>query len=119
MSYLADARDIFGNVALPPGVSKYGGVEGSPGGLVGFAGNIVRLLVVIAGLYAFFNLVIAGYGFMSAGGDPKKVEEAWAKIWQSLIGLLIILGSFVLAAIFGYMLFGDATAILRPQIYGP
>jgi len=56
---------------------------------------------------------------MSAGGDPKAVSNAWARIWKSLIGLVIIVGSFVLAGIFGYLLFDDATAILRPKIYGP
>ena len=76
-------------------------------------------MAVIGGLFAFFNLVIAGYGFLSAGDDPKKIEAAWKKIWQSMLGLLFILGSFILAAIFGYLLFGDATAILKPKIYGP
>lgn len=120
MIKLTQAETIIGKVTPPPAIGeKYGGLIGEPGGLIKFAGNIVRLLIVIAGLYAFFNLIIAGYGFMSAGGDPKKMEAAWAKIWQSLLGLLFIVGSFVLAAIFGYMLFGEATAILKPEIYGP
>lgn len=119
MNKIADASDIIGRIAPP-----YKGVYGTgPGdgefGLITFLNNLIKLIIVIAGLYAFFNLIIAGYGFMSAGGDPKKVEQAWAKIWQSLIGLLIIAGSFVLAAIFGYMLFGEPGAILRPKIYGP
>jgi len=51
--------------------------------------------------------------------DPKKIGEASSRIWQSLIGLLLVAGSFVLAAIFGWLIFGDALAILRPEIYGP
>jgi len=47
------------------------------------------------------------------------MAAAWAKIWQSMMGLLFIVGSFVLAAIFGYLLFGKASAILMPQLYGP
>lgn len=105
---------IFGTVEPPP--TAYGGVFS---GLVPFLNNILRLIFVIAGLFAFFNLIIAGFGFMSAGGDPKAIEKAWSKIWQSLIGLLIIVASFLLAAIFGYLLFGDPTAILKPKIYGP
>lgn len=114
---------IFGNIENPlkkinPG--GYGGLGvGEGGGLISFLNNLLRLLAVIGGLFAFFNLVIAGYGFLSAGDDPKKIVAAWQKIWQSMLGLLFILGSFVLAAIFGYLLFGDATAILKPKIYGP
>ena len=112
---------IFGNIENPlntisPG-RGYANIEG--GGLINFLNNLLKLLAVIGGLFAFFNLVIAGYGFLSAGDDPKKIEAAWKKIWQSMLGLLFILGSFILAAIFGYLLFGDATAILKPKIYGP
>lgn len=112
--------DIIGPVKPPPGVSKWieMGGQGVPG-LIPFFNAILKLLIVLAGLYAFFNLITAGYQFMSAGGDPKSVEKAWAKIWQSLIGLLIIAGSFVLAAIFGWLLFKDPGAILTPKIYGP
>ena len=109
--------DPFGNITPPePFIDKYGSFQE---GLIPFLNNIIRLLISIAGIYAFFNLIIAGYGFMSAGGDPKAVSNAWARIWKSLIGLVIIVGSFVLAGIFGYLLFDDATAILRPKIYGP
>ncbi|MFZ5365839.1 MAG: hypothetical protein ACOZBZ_00920 [Patescibacteria group bacterium] len=112
--------DIIGPVKPPPGISKWIGMggQGVPG-LIPFLNAIIKLLIVGAGLYAFLNLILAGYQFMSAGGEPKSVEKAWAKIWQSLVGLLIIAGSFVLAAIFGWLLFGDATAILKPKIWGP
>ena len=109
---------IFGNITLPE-TFKYGGLTGAGGGLVGFLNNIIRLLIVVGGLFAFLNLILAGYGFLSAGDDPKKMGAAWQKIWQSMMGLLFILGSFVLAAIFGYLLFGNAGAILNPKIYGP
>lgn len=114
-------NNIFGEINLPE-TFKYGGLTGEGGvggGLIGFLNNIVRLLIIVGGLFAFFNLILAGYGFLSAGDDPKKMAGAWAKIWQSIMGLLFILGSFVLAAIFGYLLFGDPRAILKPTIYGP
>lgn len=108
---------IFGTINPPPGAAAYGGSVF--GGLVPFLNNILRLIFVIAGLFALFNLIIAGFGFMTAGGDPKAIEKAWSKIWQSLIGLIIIVASFLLAAIFGYLLFGDPMAILQPKIWGP
>lgn len=105
---------IFGSVNAPPGVSKYG-----PLGITTFISNIVKLLIVGAGIYALFNIVTAGYSFMSAGGDPKKIADAWGKIWQTLVGLLFAAGSIVLAAIFGRLIFGDANALLQIKIFGP
>ena len=77
---------------------------------------VLRLLIIGAGIYALFNLVLAGYAFMSAGDDSKKVAGAWAKIWQPLLGLPFAAGAFVLAAIFGQLIFGDPTFILSPKI---
>lgn len=108
---------LFGRVNPPPGVSRYGGLQQE--GLVTFLGNILRLLIVVGGLYALFNFIIAGYQFMGSGGDPKAMAAASAKIWQSILGLLFIAGAFVLAAIFGWLIFGDFTFILRPVIFGP
>lgn len=115
VAYLS--QNPFGNVQPPPGVSVYGDL--SQGGLVVFLNNVLKLLVVIAGIYALLQFIFAGYQFLSAGGDSKKVEEAWGKIWQSLVGLVIVAGAFTLAAVFGYLIFGDAMAILRPKIFTP
>lgn len=106
----------IGQITPPPFVSQYGTLAG--GGLIKFLNNILRLLIAVGGLFAFFNLLMAGYGFLGAGDDSKKMASAWQKIYVSALGLVIILGSFVLAAIFGYLLFGDPRAILNPKIYG-
>lgn len=114
--------DVVGKI-IPPdpftgATGKYGSYE-SKIGLISFFNNLIRLLIMLGGLWAFVNLILAGYGFLGAGEDPKRMGAAWQKIFVSMLGLLFILGSFVLAAIFGYLLFGDAGAILNPKIYGP
>lgn len=112
--YAQDATSIIGTVENP---LKYPGIP--EGGLILFFSNILRLVFVVAGIYAFINLILAGFGYMSAGGDAKALTKSWDKIWQTFIGLAIIAGSFVLAALFGYIFFGDAMFILKPTIYGP
>lgn len=111
---------IFGTIKNPLSIisgRSYPDVYG--GGITMFLTNIVRLLIVIGGLWAFLNIILAGYGFLGAGDDPKNIEKAWQKIWQSFLGMLFIVVSFVLAGLAGWLLFGDATAILNPKIYGP
>lgn len=90
-----------------------------PKGIVTLSNSLLKLAIVGAGMYALWNFISAGYGFMSAGDDAKAITKAFAKFWQSLVGLLFVAGAFVLAAIFGYLIFGDATAIISPTIYGP
>ncbi len=107
---------FFGSVAPPPGVDNYGSLES--GGLVLFMSNIIRLITIIAGLWSFFNVVFAGFSYITAGNDAKGIETAWKSIYMSLIGLLIIVGSFTLTAIVSYLLFGDAGYILNPTLIG-
>ncbi len=102
---------------LAPSATGYIGTQGE--GLIILLNNLVKFVIVVAGLYTFWNLIEAGYGFMSAGEDAKAISKAWAKIWQSLLGLLIVAGSFVLAAIFGYLIFQDPSALLVPKLFGP
>ena len=59
---------------------------------------------------------MAGYGFITANGDSKKMEAAWAKIWQSLLGLLVIASSFVLAGLAERL---TGINIINPDIHGP
>ena len=110
----------FGAVAPPPGINKYAGATGNvEAGLPLFINNILKMLIIGAGIYAVFNLVLAGYAFMSAGDDSKKVAGAWAKIWQTLLGLAFAAGAFVLAALFGQLIFGDVDALLQLKIFKP
>jgi hypothetical protein len=108
---------IFGNISPPAAVNKFGTVDqGAIGKLINL---ILNTLIVGACVYALFNLVLAGYSFMSAGDEPKKIEGAWAKIYQTMLGLAFAAGSFVLAALFGQLIFGDPWRILRPVIPTP
>ena len=110
--------DFIGTIEPPAPIVQYG--DGGPAsGLVPFMSNVIRLIIVVGGIYSLLNFILAGYGFMSAGDDPKKIQVAWAKIYQSLIGLIIIAGSFLLAALFGWIIFGEPGFILSPTIYGP
>lgn len=105
---------IFGTINQPEAISKFGDVEeGAIGKLIDL---IIRTLIIGAGIYALINLILAGYAFISAGDDPKKVAGAWAKIWQTLLGLTVAAGAFVLAAIFGKLIFDDYFFLLKPKI---
>jgi hypothetical protein len=117
---------MFGNIANPFGFGKITGSGSSVytqskggSGLIVLINNLIKFAIVLAGLYTLLNLILAGFSFISAGGDPKNISKAWDKIWQSIVGLLVVAGSLLLAMIFGQLIFGDATALIKPKFYGP
>jgi hypothetical protein len=110
--------NIVGSIKNPL-PTPYATAFGANGGIVLFFTNILRLVFLGAGVFALLNFIVAGMMYMNAGGDAKYLGLAWAKIWQTLLGLAILVSSFAMAALFGYLFFGDAGFILNPKIYGP
>lgn len=116
---------VFGNIEnpfkwlAPASPNLINSQSGS--GLIAIASNVVKLIIVIAGLYTFLNIILAGWQFLSAGGEPKNITKAWEKIWQSTLGLVIIAASFIIAGIIGYILFGpdNWNLLISPKIFTP
>jgi hypothetical protein len=104
---------IFGNIDNP---TAYGSETDGGQGLFSLISNILKFAGVVAGLFFILQIILAGYGYISANGDPKKTEAAWAKIWQSALGLAIVGSAFVLASVVGNVFGID---ILNPVILGP
>lgn len=106
------AQGIIGSIPNP---TRY--TSPNPGGgLFLFMSNIFKLAGTIGGLFLVFKLVIAGFDYLTADGDAKKTSLAWAKIWQSLLGLIIIASAFVIAGVAERI---TGIKILNPTIYGP
>lgn len=103
---------IFGTIDKPisyPGLGQ--------GGLNNFISNILALLGVLGGVIVFINVMIAGWQYLSAQGNPQMIANAGNKILQSLIGLIIIAAAFIIASIIGLVFFNDAGFLLRPQFF--
>ncbi|RLC35730.1 hypothetical protein DRH14_00080 [Candidatus Shapirobacteria bacterium] len=108
---------IFGSIKAPQGIDKYIGTAGNKGNaLFLFMNNIFKLIGVVAGIFTIFQFLMAGFAYISASGEPKKIELAWAKIWQAIIGLVIVASAFVIAGVIGRLTQID---VLNPEIYGP
>jgi hypothetical protein len=107
----------FGAVPPPPGISRFGG--GTVVGIPLLLNVVIQSLIMVAAIYAVFNLVMAGYWYMSAAGDSKRIAEASAKIWQTVIGLIVAAGSVMIAGLIGQIFFGSPDAILNVKIFTP
>lgn len=103
---------LFGTISNPTNYTN--GSQGQ--GLFDFLGNLFKLIGVVAGIYLIIQLILAGFQYLSANGDTKKTEQAWAQIWQSILGIIIIAAAFGIAGIIGRL---TGINILTPVIYGP
>jgi len=105
---------IFGNIQAPEAIQKFETTGGGNGnGIFVFLSAIFKLTGTIAGIYFVIQIILAGYGYLSASGDEKKTSKAWATIWQSIIGIAIVASAFILANTIGNWLGLD---ILNPTI---
>ena len=102
---------LFGTIQNP---TNYKGAQGQ--GLFDFLGNILKFAAVAGGIFLIIQVILAGFEYINANGDTKKLELAWAKIWQSLVGLAIISAAFIIAGVIGRL---TGIEILTPTIYGP
>ena len=91
-------------------------IPSNPVDTTGFLRSIIIFIIVLAGIFSFWQILLAGFSYITASGDKAKVEMAQLKITHALIGLVIIAISFVLSAIAGKILFNDPNFILNPKI---
>ena len=71
--------------------------------------KLLPYVFVLAGLLLFGLLIMAGFGFLTSAGDPKKVESAKGKLTNAVIGFVIIFVAYwlmqILEVIFNLKIF--------------
>lgn len=78
--------------------------------LTGIVAWLYTFIVTIAGLAAFVMIVWGGVEWMTSAGNPSKTSEAKDKIQKALLGLLLILASFLILQIIN----PDLTVLQEP-----
>lgn len=58
--------------------------------------NIVQVAAYLGGIVAFIYLVIGGFRYLNAGGDPKAAAQAKATITYAVIGLVGLLAAWII-----------------------
>lgn len=111
-------QEFFGSFAPPPGIVDYS-ASGEVTALILFLSNILKIVIYAAGLFALINLLVSGIQYLGSSGNPEMIKQASAKIWMSILGLVIIASSFILAAIVGQVFFNDPALLIKPIIPGP
>ena len=82
---------------IKPSAGAVPTASGDPSALVAsIIRNGIWLLIVASFIIGLIWMIFAGYSFIFAGDDPKKISSAWTRIYFGLLGLVIVVGSFAI-----------------------
>lgn len=107
-------KDAIGTVEPPPGTRDYIAKYGAGNQLLPFISTLLTVAAVFAGLWVMVNIFLAGYTSLTSNGDAAAMTKVRTSITNSVIGLLLIVLSYALAAIAGTIFFGDPTLFIKP-----
>jgi hypothetical protein len=85
-----------------------------PGFLL-FISRLLQYSSVVAGIWVLFNATWAGLLYIQ-GADAKSMDKVRGIITNSVIGLLLIVTAYTIAALVGLLVFGDASFIISPRL---
>ena len=79
-----------------PAVPSLGDPEKAPQIFGKFISGFIGLLLVAATIWAFVNLLLGAFNWISSGGDKGKLETAQQKILHAVMGLVIVFASWAI-----------------------
>lgn len=65
--------------------------------------NAINAFLLFAGSTALFIIVWSGIRFILSGGDAKQVQSARSMFTYAIIGLIVVLSSFGIVFLIGYL----------------
>ncbi|HCC73649.1 MAG TPA: hypothetical protein DEP92_02500 [Candidatus Komeilibacteria bacterium] len=77
-------------------------------------GKTIALIMGFVGLIFFLMILVAGFQWLSAGGNEDKVKEATKRIISSTVGFLIIVSAYIIT-FFVYQTVQNATGEPQPN----
>ena len=60
---------------------------------------IINVIIIIATPIVIFFIIFAGFSYVTARGNPAKIQEATRSLTYAVIGGVLIIGAFAIAEI--------------------
>lgn len=86
----------FGDTAVNP-VAKFASISS-------FVNIIIPLLMVVGGFVTLSMLLLGAFRYITSAGNPEKISKAQSVMLYAVIGLFLMVASYILAKIIGYVL---------------
>lgn len=62
---------------------------------------LINAMFIAAAIYFFFNLVLGGIDWINSAGDKGKVESARSRVVNAVIGIVIVMSTFMILNFIG------------------
>lgn len=70
----------------------------------------IVVIIIIAGIWAFFQLALGGFQYITSSGEKLATQNARERITYAILGLALVAGAFaftqILGAVFGINILG-------------
>jgi hypothetical protein len=122
---LADAAqpiDLNGTIGGPglgkvnENIGAIGSAQDAGNQIAKVLSGVVGFLTVAGAIWFLFQILTAGLGWISAGGDKNKLTEARERLTNAFIGLTVVVAAWAILALAGVFFgisFTDPGAILN------
>jgi hypothetical protein len=77
---------------------------------------IWRAIIFVGGLSVLLYLVWGAVEWISAGGDSGKIQKARDKMTQGVVGMIVLVGTFVIAQLISELFFDGQFDLLKLSI---
>lgn len=92
---LGGGLDRVGWVSIFSGFTDVGNNTQSP---IALANSIILIILGLLGVIFIIQIIIAGYQYLTSGGNEETIKHAKDRIKTSVIGLLIVLVAYVITS---------------------
>ena len=82
--------------------------------VVGVIENIIKLLAPIAAIAFLVMLIVGGFQFVTSGGDPKAAAGARNTLTYAVIGIILVVASWLILVLIGNITGADVTTVRIP-----
>lgn len=116
------AIDSVGSIEPPPGTEVYinaSGVSDEEVAIIFFVSRMIKLVMIIAAVWAVIMILLSGYTFITSMGDSAAYQKVRSQLTNAIIGLLLIILAYTVTGLISLILFGDAGFILNPTLEIP
>ncbi|NCO12481.1 MAG: hypothetical protein COZ34_03280 [Candidatus Pacebacteria bacterium CG_4_10_14_3_um_filter_34_15] len=98
-----------------------GGVDAATSGatFVSYFVSLWQAFIVIGAVMVLIYFLWGSIEWITAGADTAIVEKARNRITQAMIGLFVLIGSFVIIEFVSHLFFGDEFSILNLEFIAP
>ncbi len=59
-------------------------------------GNVVQAVLALGGIALFVMLVVGGFQYITAGGNPQGIEAARKTLTYAILGIVLLAASFLI-----------------------